>query len=54
VTVAYTTTRGMTQDGFSPTVIALEAACEFAYQCVRCAVGALLRDHPLVEFLKGS
>ncbi len=42
------------EDGFSPTAIALDVACEFAYRCVRCAVGASLQERPLVEFLKRS
>lgn len=40
--------------GASPTAIALDGACEFAYRCVRCAVGASLQHPPLVEFLKRS
>ncbi len=42
------------EDTFSPTVIALDATCEFAYRCVRCAVNTSLEDPPLVEFLKRS
>jgi len=40
------------QHGSSPTVIALDTACEFAYRCARCAVGASLQHPPLVQFLK--
>lgn len=43
-----------TDDMFSPALIALDVACEFAYRCVRCAVNTCLEDPPLVEFLKGS
>jgi len=42
------------EDGFSPTAIALDIACEFAYRCVRCAIDISLRERPLIDFLKKS
>jgi hypothetical protein len=42
------------QDGFSSAALRMDRACDFAYECVRCAVRASVLNASLVEFLKSN